>query len=151
MEDHNKPNVLEEFVGINTEEKFQSLFPEMEDEKESYLDIRNPSSRQPRGRSVALCARQRRTQHQTRPCQTGHEVDGRLQFSSVESRFHSAVSRGQSVGQLQSQEEDLEKKIPLETSRSGLGSSVIKTQGSGQVDQVGYGDRVLVPNSYDYC
>ena len=78
-------------------------------------------------------------------------MDGRLQFSSVESRFHSAVSRGQSVGQLQSQEEDLEKKIPLETSRSGLGSSVIKTQGSGQVDQVGYGDRVLVPNSYDYC
>ena len=30
MEDHNKPNVLEEFVGINTEEeKFQSLFPDM--------------------------------------------------------------------------------------------------------------------------
>ena len=63
MEDHKKPNVLEEFVG-NIEEKFQSLSPEMEDAKESYLDIRNPSSRQPRGRSVALCARQRRTQHQ---------------------------------------------------------------------------------------
>ena len=43
MEDHNKPNVLEEFVGINTEEeKFQSLFPEMEDEKKSYLDIGTP-------------------------------------------------------------------------------------------------------------
>ena len=43
MEDHNKPNVLEEFVGINTEEeKFQSLFPEMEDEKTSYLDIGTP-------------------------------------------------------------------------------------------------------------
>ena len=48
MEDHKKPNVLEEFVG-NIEEKFQSLSPEMEDAKESYLDIRNPSSRQPRG------------------------------------------------------------------------------------------------------
>ena len=43
MEDHNKPNVLEEFVDINTkEEKFQSLFPEMEDEKKSYLDIGTP-------------------------------------------------------------------------------------------------------------
>ena len=42
MEDHNKPNVLDEFVGINTEEeKFQSLFPEMEDEKKSYLDMAN--------------------------------------------------------------------------------------------------------------
>ena len=60
MEDTKKPNVLKEFMG-HTEEKFQPFPPEMEDEKESYLDIRNPSSRQPRGRSVALCARQLRT------------------------------------------------------------------------------------------
>ena len=52
MEDHKKPNVLEvfnEFVG-NTEEKmFQSLFREMEEQEKSYLDIKNPSSRQPPG------------------------------------------------------------------------------------------------------
>ena len=43
MEDHNKPNMLEELVGINTEEeKFQSLFPEMEDKNKSYLDIGSP-------------------------------------------------------------------------------------------------------------
>ena len=52
MEDTKKPNELEEFdqfVG-NTEEKmFQSLFPEMEEQEKSYLDIKNPSSRQPPG------------------------------------------------------------------------------------------------------
>ena len=67
MEDHKKPYVLEEFdefVG-SAEEKFKLPLREMEDRKMSYLGIRvNPSSRQPRGRSVALCARQRRTQHQ---------------------------------------------------------------------------------------
>ena len=91
--------------------------------------------------AVALCARHRRTQHQARPCQTRHEVNGRQKFCSVESRIQSAVSRGQSQGQLAVQEEDLKRRIPMETSRSGLGSSVIKTQGSGQVDQVGYGDQ----------
>ena len=144
MEDHKKPNVLEEFdefVG-SAEEKFKLPLREMEDRKMSYLGIRvNPSSRQPRGRSVALCARHRRTQHQARPCQTRHEANGWQKFSSAESRIQSAVPRGQSVGQLSDQEVDLKRRIPMETSRSGLGSSVIKTQGSGQVDQVGYGDQ----------
>ena len=78
----------------------------------------------------------------SRPSQTGHEASGRQQFCSLENRVHAAVSRGQSIGhQLAVQEVDLKKRIPMETSRSGLGSSVIKTQGSGQVDQVGYGDQ----------
>ena len=56
MEDPKKPNELEEFDQFmgNTEEKmFQSLFPEMEEQEKSYLDIKNPSSRQPPPRSVA--------------------------------------------------------------------------------------------------
>ena len=84
----------------------------------------------------------------SRPSQTGHEASGKQQFCSVENRVHAAVSRGQSQGQLAVQEEDLKRRIPMKTSRSGLGSSVIKIQGSGQVDQVGYGDQCLVLNSY---
>ena len=123
MEDPKKPNELEEFDQFmgNTEEKmFQSLFPEMEEQEKSYLDIKNPSSRQPPPRSVALCARQPRTQLA--------KPNSREQFCSAECRQQTAVRRGQSVGQLRhhEDEEDLEKdlkKIPIVITRSGLGNS----------------------------
>ena len=51
MEDK-KPNELEEydeFMGDTEEKMSQSLFREMEEQEKSYLDIKNPSSRQPPG------------------------------------------------------------------------------------------------------
>ena len=136
MEDTKKPNELEEFdqfVG-NTEEKmFQSLFPEMEEQEKSYLDIKNPSSRQPPGAQCGVM-RAAATHTTTKP-------SSREQFCSAGCRQQTAVRRGQSVGQLRhhEEEEDLKKglKIPIVISkeRPRLGNSRHRIQGAGLVDQ----------------
>ena len=122
MEDLKKPNELEEFNQFmgNTEEKmFQSLFPEMEEQEKSYLDIKNPSSRQPPGAQCGVM-RAAATHTTTKP-------SSREQFCSAECRQQTAVPRGQSVGQLGSKDEKISKKtsekIPKKILKSGLGSS----------------------------
>ena len=87
MEDTKKPYELEEFdqfVG-NTEEKmFQSLFPEMEEQEKSYLDIKNPSSRQPPG---AQCGVMRAAATHTNQAHVSssalRDAYNRLQFAGV--------------------------------------------------------------------
>ena len=123
MEDLKKPNELEEFNQFmgNTEEKmFQSLFPEMEEQEKSYLDIKNPSSRQPPGAQCGVM-RAAATHTTTKP-------SSREQFCSAGCRQQTAVRRGQSVGQLRhhEEEENLEKDLknfPIVITRSGLGNS----------------------------
>ena len=126
MEDHKKPYVLEEFdefVG-SAEEKFKLPLREMEDRKMSYLGIRvNPSSRQPRGRSVALCARQPRTQP---PSQTHvsssalPSADNRLQFPGVRAWASSDPRTRRSPRRLP-------RRSPRRSSRAASGAPVIKT------------------------
>ena len=150
MEDTKKPNELEEFdqfVG-NTEEKmFQSLFPEMEEQEKSYLDIKNPSSRQPPGAQCGVM-RAAATHTTTKP-------SSREQFCSAGCRQQTAVRRGQSVGQLRhhEEEENLEKDLknfPIVITRGGLGNSRHQDPRSWTSRPRSVGDVVCAIVSYLY-
>ena len=144
MEDPKKPNELEEFDQFmgNTEEKmFQSLFPEMEEQEKSYLDIKNPSSRQPPGAQCGVM-RAAATHTTSQAKHTRAVLLCRMQTTDCSSPgSERGPARIQGRGRSPRRPPT---RSPRRSSRAASGAPVIKTLEPGRVDKVGYGDQYFV-------